>query len=115
VFREDLLPILTPILKETLFHQDWNIKESGILALAITIGRLGFVCPHDVAPMLQQFVRQWSVNPLFIIYFYLLIQLVLFFYCFHYFLTRKQAFFISKCPLMLPPFTIINIQVTLFN
>ncbi|CAH1377804.1 unnamed protein product [Tenebrio molitor] len=82
---------------------------------AITIGRLGFVCPHDVAPMLQQFVRQWSVNPLFIIYFYLLIQLVLFFYCFHYFLTRKQAFFISKCPLMLPPFTIINIQVTLFN
>ncbi|EFA10900.2 Importin subunit beta-like Protein [Tribolium castaneum] len=33
VFREDLLPILTPILKETLFHQDWNIKESGILAL----------------------------------------------------------------------------------
>lgn len=33
VFRDDLLPILIPILKETLFHQDWDIKESGILAL----------------------------------------------------------------------------------
>lgn len=30
--------------------------------LAITIGRLGLVCPHDVAPLLQQFVRQWCVN-----------------------------------------------------
>lgn len=37
--------------------------------VAITIGRLGFVCPHDVAPMLQQFVRQWCVN-FFIIIFY---------------------------------------------
>lgn len=35
VFREDLLPILIPILKETLFHQDWDIKESGILALGM--------------------------------------------------------------------------------
>lgn len=33
VFREDLLPVLVPILKETLFHQSWEIKESGILAL----------------------------------------------------------------------------------
>ena len=30
VFRNDLLPILLPILKETLFHQEWEIKESGI-------------------------------------------------------------------------------------
>lgn len=29
--------------------------------VAITIGRLGYVCPHDVAPVLHQFVRQWSV------------------------------------------------------
>lgn len=35
VFRDDLLPILIPILKETLFHQDWDIKESGILALGM--------------------------------------------------------------------------------
>jgi transportin-1 len=33
VFKEDLLSVLVPILKETLFHQDWVIKESGILAL----------------------------------------------------------------------------------
>lgn len=26
---------------------------------AITIGRLGYVCPHDVAPMLSQFLRPW--------------------------------------------------------
>lgn len=33
VFRDDLLPILIPILKETLFHKSWDIVESGILAL----------------------------------------------------------------------------------
>lgn len=33
IFQDDLLPVLLPILKETLFHQDWEIKESGILAL----------------------------------------------------------------------------------
>lgn len=35
--------------------------------VAITIGRLGYVCPHDVAPVLHQFVRQWSVVIFFII------------------------------------------------
>lgn len=35
------------------------------LNLAITIGRLGFVCPMEVAPSLQQFVRQWCVKNLF--------------------------------------------------
>lgn len=33
VFRDDLLPILLPILKETLFHDVWEVKESGILVL----------------------------------------------------------------------------------
>ena len=33
VFHDDVLPILLPILKETLFHQDWEVKESGILVL----------------------------------------------------------------------------------
>lgn len=43
VFREELLPVLVPILKETLFHQDWEIKESGILALgAIAEGTINF-------------------------------------------------------------------------
>ena len=43
VFRETLLPVLLPILKETLFHNDWEIKESGILVLgAIAEGELIF-------------------------------------------------------------------------
>lgn len=33
VFRDQLLPVLVPILREALFHQEWDIKESGILAL----------------------------------------------------------------------------------
>ena len=33
VFHGELLPVLLPILKETLFHQEWVVKESGILAL----------------------------------------------------------------------------------
>ncbi|XP_026681012.1 transportin-1-like [Diaphorina citri] len=39
VFREELLPVLLPILKETLFHHDWEIKESGILALGAYLHR----------------------------------------------------------------------------
>lgn len=47
VFREDLLPVLVPILKETLFHQDWEIKESGILALgAIAEGCMDGMIQH---------------------------------------------------------------------
>ncbi len=47
VFRNDLLPVLLPILKETLFHQDWEIKESGILALgAIAEGCMNGMMPH---------------------------------------------------------------------
>lgn len=42
--------------------------------VAITIGRLGFVCPHDVAPMLQQFVRQWCVNFFIIIFYYIILH-----------------------------------------
>ncbi|XP_012057478.1 PREDICTED: transportin-1 [Atta cephalotes] len=47
VFREELLPVLVPILKETLFHQSWEIKESGILALgAIAEGCMSGMIPH---------------------------------------------------------------------
>lgn len=47
VFNDDLLPILIPILKETLFHQDWDIKESGILALgAIAEGCMTGMLSH---------------------------------------------------------------------
>ena len=44
VFHESLLPVLLPILKETLFHNDWEIKESGILVLgAIAEGETCFI------------------------------------------------------------------------
>lgn len=47
VFREELLPVLVPILKEMLFHQEWEIKESGILALgAIAEGCMTGMIPH---------------------------------------------------------------------
>lgn len=47
VFHEELLNVLLPILKETLFHQDWEIKESAILALgAIAEGCMGGMVPH---------------------------------------------------------------------
>lgn len=32
------------------------------LRAAITIGRLGYVCPQEVAPQLQQFIRPWWVT-----------------------------------------------------
>lgn len=32
------------------------------VTLAITIGRLGYVCPQEVAPMLQQFIRPWCTS-----------------------------------------------------
>ncbi|XP_065331678.1 transportin-1 isoform X1 [Cloeon dipterum] len=47
VFHEESLPVLVPILKETLFHQEWEIKESGILALgAIAEGCMQGMIPH---------------------------------------------------------------------
>lgn len=47
VFKEEFLPILLPILKETLFHEQWVIKESGILALgAIAEGCMQGMVPH---------------------------------------------------------------------
>lgn len=47
VFRDDLLPVLLPILKETLFHPDWEAKESGILVLgAIAEGCITGISPH---------------------------------------------------------------------
>ena len=33
VFHDELLPIVLPILRETLFHQEWEVKEAAILAL----------------------------------------------------------------------------------
>ncbi|EFX73484.1 hypothetical protein DAPPUDRAFT_307700 [Daphnia pulex] len=55
VFKDDLLPVLLPILKETLFHADWEIKESGILALgAIAEGCMTGMVSHlpELVPFL---------------------------------------------------------------
>ncbi|KZS14399.1 Transportin-1 [Daphnia magna] len=55
VFKDDLLPVLLPILKETLFHADWEIKESGILALgAIAEGCMTGMVAHlpELVPFL---------------------------------------------------------------
>ena len=55
VFLTELLPVLLPILKETLFHSEWEIKESGILALgAIAEGCMSGMIPHlaELVPFL---------------------------------------------------------------
>lgn len=47
VYREECLPIVLPILKETLFHPEWEVKESGILALgAIAEGCMTGMITH---------------------------------------------------------------------
>ena len=45
VFNDELLPVLLPILKDTLFNEDWLVKESGILVLgAIAEGSCVYGC-----------------------------------------------------------------------
>lgn len=47
VFHDELLPDVLPILKETLFHTDWMVKESAILALgAIAEGSMNGMISH---------------------------------------------------------------------
>ena len=47
MFRDELLPVLLPIMKETIFHEAWDVKESGILVLgAIAEGCLQGMCPY---------------------------------------------------------------------
>ena len=45
VFHDDILPVVLPILKELLFHTEWELKESGILVLgAVAEGLQFFLC-----------------------------------------------------------------------
>ena len=56
VFHEDVLPVLLPILKETLFSSEWVVKESGILVLgAIAEGCMSGILAHlpDLVPHLN--------------------------------------------------------------
>ncbi|ESP00524.1 hypothetical protein LOTGIDRAFT_112611 [Lottia gigantea] len=58
VFHEDILPFLLPILKETLFSNDWEIRESGILVLgAIAEGCMNGMMPH--LPELVPYLINW--------------------------------------------------------
>ncbi|CAF1115156.1 unnamed protein product [Rotaria sp. Silwood1] len=52
VFRETILPTLLPILREMLFHTNWQIKESGILVL----GAIAEGCSYGLAPHLPDLV-----------------------------------------------------------
>ncbi|CAF1223085.1 unnamed protein product [Rotaria socialis] len=52
VFREGILPMLLPILREMLFHTNWQIKESGILVL----GAIAEGCSFGLAPHLPDLV-----------------------------------------------------------
>lgn len=57
VFHDELLPEVLPILKETLFHADWIVKESAILALgAIAEGSMAGMLAHlpQLVPYLIQ-------------------------------------------------------------
>ena len=47
--------------------------------LAITIGRLGLVCPQDVAPLLPQFIQKWCVLLFFSLLFVLLWVVIVWF------------------------------------
>uniref|UniRef100_A0A1I7YJB0 Transportin-1 n=1 Tax=Steinernema glaseri TaxID=37863 RepID=A0A1I7YJB0_9BILA len=47
IFGDEFLVTLLPILKEILFHERWEIKESGILALgAVAEGCMNGITPH---------------------------------------------------------------------
>lgn len=55
VFKDEILPILLPILQQKLFHEQWVVKESGILALgAIAEGCMQGMIPHlpEIIPFL---------------------------------------------------------------
>jgi hypothetical protein len=52
VFRDDILNVLLPILKDTLFHQSWEIKESGILVL----GAIAEGCYNGILAHLDQLI-----------------------------------------------------------
>jgi hypothetical protein len=39
-----------------------NTPKTLLENTAITIGRMGYVCPHEVAPSLPEFVRPWCTS-----------------------------------------------------
>uniref|UniRef100_A0A1B0BAA9 Importin N-terminal domain-containing protein n=1 Tax=Glossina palpalis gambiensis TaxID=67801 RepID=A0A1B0BAA9_9MUSC len=64
-FMAEFFPILGQNLNpdhiSVCNNATWAIGEI-CMKLAITIGRLGYVCPVEVAPFLPEFVRQWCTS-----------------------------------------------------
>ncbi|KAJ6224106.1 hypothetical protein RDWZM_002651 [Blomia tropicalis] len=54
---QNYIPMILPQLISNLSQPD--TPKTLLENTAITIGRLGFVCPKEVAPFLQQFIRPW--------------------------------------------------------
>lgn len=50
-----------PNTPKTLLENTGRLTSPSAIP-AITIGRLGYVCPQEVAPMLQQFIRPWCTS-----------------------------------------------------
>lgn len=53
IFTHDLLPTLLPLLRESLVHHDWVIKESAILAL----GAVAEGCTHGLMQHMPELIR----------------------------------------------------------
>lgn len=61
IFNSNLAINRSELRMILIYSVDLFILISSVL-LAITIGRLGYVCPVEVAPYLPEFVRQWCVT-----------------------------------------------------
>merc|ERR1719376_1008721 len=59
----DMQPFIGMVLTQLIdIINRSNTPKTLLENTAITIGRLGLVCPQDVAPLLQQFIRQWCTS-----------------------------------------------------
>ncbi|CAD5125177.1 DgyrCDS13420 [Dimorphilus gyrociliatus] len=57
---QPFVPIVLPHLVQIINRP--NTPKTLLENTAITIGRLGLVCPEEVAPSLQHFIRQWCTS-----------------------------------------------------
>uniref|UniRef100_A0AAY4AS33 Transportin-1 n=1 Tax=Denticeps clupeoides TaxID=299321 RepID=A0AAY4AS33_9TELE len=59
----DMQPYIAMVLHQLIeIINRPNTPKTLLENTAITIGRLGYVCPQEVAPMLQQFIRPWCTS-----------------------------------------------------
>ncbi|XP_043920372.1 transportin-1 [Protopterus annectens] len=59
----EMQPYITMVLHQLVeIINRPNTPKTLLENTAITIGRLGYVCPQEVAPMLQQFIRPWCTS-----------------------------------------------------